>query len=640
MKKLFLFVILLTVTIGAGAVPAKRVERVLTLTDGTQLTVTLSGDEHFHYWRADDGRAFMLEGKSDPVEIDDSVVQAKQQSRLMANNIRRLTRSTRRKSAWGAEENPIYGERKGLVILAQFTDLKFQHTAADYEAFFNAPGYSQNNCSGSVRDYFLSQSYGQFSLDFDVLGPVTLTKSYAYYGKNNSVGDDLHAGEMVAEAVRLAVPAIDLSRYDWDDDGYVDQVFVVYAGYGEHAGASASTVWPHEYELSAAASELGDGPGALTFNGVTIDTYACSCELRGTSGSVMDGIGTACHEFSHCLFLPDMYDTSGSAFGMDVWDLMDYGSYNGAEGCGETPAPFTSYERMYCGWLTPTELTDPCEVKDMPAITDQPVAYLIRNSNGSYPGEYYLLENHQQEGWDAYAPAHGMLVLHVDFNSTAWRENLVNSLVTHQRMTIVPGDNRLAHFNVSGDTWPGTTSNRALTDTSTPAAKLYNPNANGVKYLSHPITEITETNGMISFLFDGGYVVDTPTLSLSEGSVSTQGFQVEWTPVSDATDYELKLTLLDTEGQTETASACFTVSTSYSFVQLQAGRSYLVTVRARLEEVPGGWSNPVRIDLPTGMCLPGEKGRGNGHFYDLMGRPQGYPRRGMYIQDGRKYLKR
>ncbi|MGM9672547.1 MAG: fibronectin type III domain-containing protein, partial [Bacteroidaceae bacterium] len=103
---------------------------------------------------------------------------------------------------------------------------------------------------------------------------------------------------------------------------------------------------------------------------------------------------------------------------------------------------------------------------------------------------------------------------------------------------------------------------------------------------------------------------------------------------------ELKLTLLDTEGQTETASAYFTVSTSYSFVQLQAGRSYQVTVRARLEEVPGGWSNPVRIDLPTGMCLPGEKGRGNGHFYDLMGRPQANPRRGIYIQDGRKYLKR
>ena len=136
----------------------------------------------------------MLEGNSEPVEIDDSVVQAKQQSRLMANNLRRLTRSARRKSAWGAEENPIYGERKGLVILAQFTDLKFQHTAADYEAFFNAPGYSQNNCSGSVRDYFLSQSYGQFSLDFDVLGPVTLSKSYSYYGKNTSVGDDLHAG--------------------------------------------------------------------------------------------------------------------------------------------------------------------------------------------------------------------------------------------------------------------------------------------------------------------------------------------------------------------------------------------------------------------------------------------------------------
>lgn len=640
MKKYVLSIILFAFSVGVGAVPAKRVQRTLTLADGTQVSVTLSGDEYAHCWKADDGRSFTLNGDDEPVEIDESVVQEKHQSRMLANSLRRQIRSAQRRSAWGAERNPVYGERKGLVILAEFSDLKFKHTAADYDEYFNAPGYSKNNCSGSVRDYFLSQSYGQFVLDFDVLGPVTLSKSYTYYGKNSYDGDDLHAGEMVAEAVRMAVPAIDLSRYDWDGDGYVDQVFVVYAGFGEHAGASKNTVWPHEYELSAAASELKDGPGALTFNGVTIDTYACSCELRGSSGTTMDGIGTACHEFSHCLFLPDMYDTSGSAFGMDVWDLMDYGSYNGPTGNGETPAPFTSYERMYCGWLIPTELTDPCEVKDMPALTSEPVAYMIRNSNGSYPGEYYLLENHQQEGWDACAPAHGMLVLHVDFNSTAWALNEVNSVASHQRMTIVPADNRLSTINTGGDTWPGTSFKKALTDTSTPAAKLYNPNASGQKYLSHPITEITEKNGMISFLFDGGYVVETPTLSLLTGSVSAQGFQVEWTPVPDATDYELKLTRLNTEGKQEEISAYFTASTSYSFVQLQAGCRYQVTVRARLAEVPGGWSEPVQADLPAGIYATEEQGRGNGILYDLLGRPVWQPQGGLYIRNGRKMIVR
>ncbi|MGN0232944.1 MAG: M6 family metalloprotease domain-containing protein [Bacteroidaceae bacterium] len=640
MKKSVLFLILLAFSVGAGAVPAKRVQRTLTLADGTQVSVTLSGDEYAHYWKADDGRAFTLNGEDEPVEIDESVAQEQQRSRMQASNLRRQTRSAQRRSAWGAEKNPIYGERKGLVILVEFSDLEFRHTTADYEEYFNSPGYSRNNCSGSVRDYFLSQSYGQFALDFDVMGPVTLSKSYSYYGENAVNGDDLHAGEMVAEAVQMVAPALDLNRYDWDGDGYVDQVFVVYAGYGEHAGASKNTVWPHEYELSAAASQMGDGPGALTFNGVTVDTYACSCELRGTSGSTMDGIGTACHEFSHCLFLPDMYDTSGSAFGMDVWDLMDYGSYNGKTGNGETPAPFTSYERMYCGWLTPIELTDPCEVKDMPAITDAPVAYMIRNSNGSYPGEYYLLENHQQEGWDAYAPAHGMLVLHVDFNSLAWIENTVNSVASHQRMTIIPADNRLTHLNVSGDTWPGTSSNTELTDTSTPAAKLYNPNANGQKYLSHPITEITEENGLIGFLFDGGFIVGTPVLALQTGSVGAQGFQVVWTSVPDATDYELKLVRLNAEGVQEASYAYYTTSTSYVFNQLQSGCRYSVTVRARLDGIPGGWSESVMADLPAAILAPGEKGGGDGLLYDLQGRPVGQPRRGLYIRNGHKYIVR
>lgn len=545
MKKIILSIALAMLTLTASAVPARRTQRTLTLSDGTQVTATLSGDENYHYWKTADGRAFVMNEENIPQEISLQQAQSKLQAKVQARNAHRIAKRTKRKAAWGAETNPISGERKGLVILVNYKDKKMQHTQAEYNDYFNKAGYSDNNCTGSVRDYFLSQSYGKFSLDFDVMGPVTLSKNLSYYGDNDSDGNDKHAAEMVAEAVKLAVSGIDLKRYDWDGDGYVDQVYVVYAGYGEHADAPANTIWPHEYELSEAA-QYNDGPGALTINGVTIDTYACSSELRGSSGNKMDGIGTACHEFSHCLAIPDMYDTSadGENFGMNVWDLMDYGSYNGKDGYGETPAPFTSYERMYCGWLTPVELTQPCNVNDMPAITKEPVAYLIRNDNPKFPGEYYLLENHQQESWDAYAPAHGMLVLHVDFNSNAWKQNTVNNVASHQRMTIIPADGKLSHYNTAGDTWPGTSKKTALTDSSNPAAKLYNLNSNGRKFMGHPIENIAEKDGLISFTFDGGKALPqlaTPT-ALPATQVTASGFTAQWQKVEGATSYEVQLT--------------------------------------------------------------------------------------------------
>ena len=545
MKKIILSIALAMLTLTASAVPARRTQRTLTLSDGTQVTATLSGDENYHYWKTADGRAFVMNEENIPQEISLQQAQSKLQAKVQARNAHRIAKRTKHKAAWGAETNPISGERKGLVILVNYKDKKMQHTQAEYNDYFNKAGYSDNNCTGSVRDYFLSQSYGKFSLDFDVMGPVTLSKNLSYYGDNDSDGNDKHAAEMVAEAVKLAVSGIDLKRYDWDGDGYVDQVYVVYAGYGEHADAPANTIWPHEYELSEAA-KYNDGPGALTINGVTIDTYACSSELRGSSGNKMDGIGTACHEFSHCLAIPDMYDTSadGENFGMNVWDLMDYGSYNGEDGFGETPAPFTSYERMYCGWLTPVELTQPCNVNDMPAITKEPVAYLIRNANPKFPGEYYLLENHQQESWDAYAPAHGMLILHVDFNSDVWKQNTVNNTASHQRMTIIPADGKLSHYNTTGDTWPGTSNNTKLTDTSRPAATLYNQNSNGRKFMGRPIENIAEKDGLISFTFDGGKALPqlaTPT-ALPATQVTASSFTAQWQKVEGATSYEVQLT--------------------------------------------------------------------------------------------------
>jgi len=372
---------------------------------------------------------------------------------------------------------------------------------------------------GSVHDYFYDQSYGQFDLTFDVVGPVTLSKEYGYYGENDNNGNDKRPATMVIETVKLAdALGVDFSKYDWDGDGEVDQVFLVYAGTGEADSNVEDEIWPHEYTLTD-SKYFKDGDGPQTIDGVVIDTYAATCELADSR--TIDGIGTACHEFSHCLGLPDFYDPDYSGGqGTLYWDLLCQGGYNGPYENGEVPAPYTSYERIFAGWMKPTVLDSPQTIINMPALQDEPVAYKIIND--AHPTEYYLLENRQAKKWDLYTGGygdgngHGMLILHVDYKKTAWMENAPNDDPKRQRMIYFPADNSYgthetidglvywyAQFDeIAGDLFPGTKGNTSFTDDTQPAATLYNANTDGRKFMGKPITDITESaDGLISFNF-------------------------------------------------------------------------------------------------------------------------------------------
>ena len=318
----------------------------------------------------------------------------------------------------GVPSSTTTGNHRGLVLLVQFQDVKFvtNNPNTTFTNFFNQVGYSHAGMKGSVRDYFKEQSYDQLTIDFDVYGPYTPSKKMAYYGepeKDNSgkiINNDLRPAEMVGEAIDAAEAAgVDFSKYDWDKDGNVDQVFVIYAGYAQSQGADDNTIWPHEWYLSA------DNEKARRYDNVKIDQYACSSELRGDgidNPGVLDGIGTACHEFSHCMGLPDMYDTSveGDNYGTSRWDVMCSGSYN-EDAC--VPAGYTSYERWFSRWLTPVELNAPVTVTNMKPLAQQGEAYVIYNDakEKDINGEYYLLENRQPVGFDQGLYGHGLLVL-------------------------------------------------------------------------------------------------------------------------------------------------------------------------------------------------------------------------------------
>ena len=485
MKKHFFIILLWVCSMTVWAVPAQRgLWRVIHLSDGSTVSVELRGDEYQHWWEDSLGNRYSIRGSTNE-DGGRTMDFLRKGRRIKKDGGRRNT------SPFHLPPSPFNGSFKGLIILAEFADRSFQeaHATELYRRIANEERFEHElGFHGSVHDYFKDQSEGRFLLDFDVVGPVRLSMNYAYYGENDTDGQDLRAGEMVAEACKLAAKEVDYADYDWDGDGEVEQVVVLFAGQGEHCCEDAATIWPHEFAL-----EAGDYGHTLKIDGVTISTYACCSEL-GLDGNI-DGIGTLCHEFSHCLGIPDMYDTEDNGcFGMSRWDIMDYGCYNGN---GFTPCGYTSYERMICGWKQPIILTNEREVSNMQPLSDNGNTFIIYNRNS--PNEYYLLENRQQVGWDKALPGSGLLVLHVDENEEAWMENRVNTDPDHPRCTLFHADNDLSQLR--GDPYPYN-GNDSLTAFSIPAATLYNKSERGDLYMPMAITDITQQeNGNMSFHF-------------------------------------------------------------------------------------------------------------------------------------------
>ena len=512
-KFLFLTSALVMLALTAMAVPAKRgQQKMLTLANGTEVKATLVGDEHGHYWLADDGAAYVdVDGICQQVDAQQIAEKAKvRRQTVNSKRVKRLQASRR-----VGEVGSYTGKKRAIIILVNFKNVTFESTNAYFNRIANEENFKDGSFKGSMADYFKAQSRGKFELDFDVVGPVTVSENASYYGKNDSEGNDLYAGKMVIEAVKLAKDSVsNWKQYDWDNDGYVDQVYVVYAGQGEADGGAASTIWPHAYTLSSAKA-YGDGTGPVTVaTGLKVDTYACGSELDGYGN--VGGIGTMCHEFSHCLGYPDFYDIDYSGgWGMDIWDLMCSGSYNGD---GYLPAGYTSYERWEAGWEEPTVLEDEdVNVSSLPSLQSSGQSYIIYNKKNR--DEYYMLENRQQDGWDAGLPGAGLLIVHVDYNESVWANNQPNDDPNHQRMVVVPADGRCqkstyfeqTYFTGEGDAFPQrnvTSFNKdfkTYDNIAAKAAKFFKKNINGTNWIDASIEGITQNvDGTIGFSYVAG----------------------------------------------------------------------------------------------------------------------------------------
>lgn len=522
MKKLYLMLsMLFAFGAAANAIPAKKLQKVITLTNGTQVSVELRGDEYLSWWEGTDGTAYRATADDTVFEAFDLEAQkpaaAARRARTEQGRVARLARvknslkgADDKMRGLGGDHITYKGVKKGLVVLVDFKNKKFAdgHDLEYYKNVINGKDFSdeEEGYVGSVRDYFLAQSNGQFELDFDVVGPVTMSKNSGYYGGDGAYQKDEKVYEMIKEACDGIQDKVNLKDYDWDGDGEADQVFFLYAGLGQASGGSPGTIWPHE-------SELRYWPcGVLSYSTGKINTYACANELQpetqGSSRYISAGIGTICHEFSHCLGFADMYDTTGGGgYGMSVFDVMDQGSYNGN---GFVPCNYTAFERIYAGWVEAIELIDPATVKDMKSVSDYGRPFIMYNYKNT--NEYFLLENRQNTGWDkGLYGSNGLLIVHVNYVPSRWANNSVNSSAEKiQCCTVVNADGSRdnTQYSLQGDLYPyevkGVTMNDEFTDESEPAAKLYTKNSDNSYALGIPITNIKRSKGSVSFLVCGG----------------------------------------------------------------------------------------------------------------------------------------
>lgn len=449
----------------------------------------------------------------------------------------------RRAPSLRGNENPYVGNRRQLVVLASFQDRDFMedHEAAlqKWGKIFNAENYTEGRFLGSVHDYFMAQSYGRFNLTFDLLFVELPGRCEKYQSTETH---DENSQYMVDDIVDvLQTQNIDWSLYDWDGDSFIDQLLIIYAGQGMNVGGVENTIWPHQWWLSQHLNMETEEPNDYrSYRTVMqgdkeyyVDSYCCLQEyVAGNPPSTP--FGTICHEYSHCFGFPDFY--YGNAQVVGSWDLMDSGNYNGGE---YRPCSYSAHERMLMGWLTPVELTSTTAISDMPALVDEPVAYLVRNDGAE--NEYYIVENRQQRGWDEDLPGNGIVVFHIDYDWDIWHSTTeATNSYSRKRYRIVPANNKTKVRSSSGWAYPYFTkdehgdlilANDCLTNTSNPAATLLNPNVDNELLMSKPITCMAvDANGLASFMF-----MDETTTSVSEVP-----FYQEWGHNASTPMYDLQ----------------------------------------------------------------------------------------------------
>lgn len=563
MKKTVLILIALLCHLASFASKGWPYPITVSQPDGTQLTIRINGDANFNWVSTLDnvvlkqvGSGYHVahidtNGKLTATHVlahdaylrsmaEESLCKQQDIKTFIANN----TKPEQLAATRGLGDDklnffPHTGSPRAIVLLVQFANRPFTvQPRKAFNQYLNSMdnthqdfGHAENRNTGSVKKYFSDMSGGKFKPQFDIYGPITMQHSAAYYGDGNSSMEKYR--ELVADACSMVDDSLNFAQYDADGDGNVDLVYIVYAGYSESVSAIDSTLWPKAFvcgtdikkdgkyvRLAGISNELNGVPGT---------------KYKSSSGFLINGVGLFCHEFSHCMGLPDFYPTVSPQWttasgerdfdaydnqGMEDWDIMDAGIYIYN---GYSPTAYTAWEREKMGWINIETLKKEGKV-ELKSIDKGGKAYRIMNDKQTDGSEYYIVENIQQEGWNYKLPQSGMMLSHIKYEARPFSvfkggDNSVNNTKKRPRMTIVPADGYLPssyrkvsdkstqtapyikktqyELQLKGDLYPGTSNVTQLTDAQQLAN--YAPWTGGM--LNKPIYNIAMKDGVVTFNF-------------------------------------------------------------------------------------------------------------------------------------------
>ena len=559
------------------AAPAMREPFLATQPDGTTVEIMLHGDEHAAWSTTADGVLVVERNKAyyvaavdaqgrlsattllahQPMERSTQELQAckaqQQQQRLFFEQCELKQQKGRRAQVTSTSYFPHTGSPKCLVILVNFSDVRFTSGAAQaqFDQYFNGKtqenlGQNEQNNIVSVREYFRQSSHGLFTPEFTVVGPVDLPQTQEYYGHNayNDKGEQTATDPNFSQFCKDAIAAVDeqvnFKDYDNAGDGNAELVCIIYAGYGESvSGNGSETIWP----------KCGYR-GYQTADGVKVSYFNCSPELyRKSKGTDINGIGLFCHEFSHSMGLPDLYATNTSARidnqTPEFWSVMDYGEYSNN---GYAPVPYSAWEQQVMGWTELEELTESQTIEGMTPLLKGGKAYRLGNSANNE--ECFILENAQVYNYSQHQlgsyRGHGLVVWHIAYSSANVNMgDYPNNTPQQPRVCIVPADGLVINgyrfvsnsttptnekpytqnqyvTSLQGDPFPGTSEVTQLNvEMQLPNYKFYNGEATPVFKIKN-VTEDTSV-GTVSFEFDNGH---TPSgiQNVQRSSVSAQRY--------------------------------------------------------------------------------------------------------------------
>jgi M6 family metalloprotease-like protein len=515
------------------ALPAKHTLMSIVQNDKRHLSFYLYGDEKLSYAKTLDNYTLLVnnEGKycyavldKDNNLVPSPFVAVNQEERTNEENsfLRQVATNltfsqnqlleSQNKMQNAKSSYPTTGTNNLLVILVSFADRPFTHTQQEFQNILSLHNYSYDGATGSVKDYYYDNSFGQLNLNPTVVGPFTLSHNMAYYGATGTSFSDCNPKAMISEACQLADSLIDFTQFDMNHDSIIDAVHVIFAGQPQSSTGETDAIWPHRWTIY-------DGDTVQKyFDGMRLKDYSCSAERRGAG---IDGIGTICHEFGHVLGLPDYYDTDyqgsgGDATALASWSIMSAGSYNNN---GNTPPIFNTNERMKLHWINVDTLNTMNTYTLYPLI-DSNRAYILTTDSTN---EYFLIENRSQTSWDSYIPNKGVLIYHIKDLG----DNCINCNPSFQRCDIVEADNDDSQGTLSSDVFTYPTNNHFFTSYDSPYCHLWNDTI-----INRPITRIAlDTNGIASFRFlmpDTNAIVKTlfGSQEISSTSFKIKGLRV------------------------------------------------------------------------------------------------------------------